>query len=704
MLTSRGLILWCVVSFSVIGCKAQQPKRFQAGAYTIDVTPQELPVLVNCYFPERSITEVKDSLHARCLVLDDGATRVALAVVDSCMLPRDLIDEAKRMAEQSTGIAVDHMMISATHTHSAPSVMGCLGSDPDEKYAKFLTAKIVEGIARAAKSLTPAKIGWAVIDDYEHTYCRRWIVRPDKIRADPFGEKTERARMHPMYLNPEVLGPSGPVDPAVSLLSVQSLEGHPIAVFANYSMHYVGTAPVSADYFGQFVKKIGELIGSGESKPGFVGIMSQGTSGDLMWRDYSRPAEDGDIHSIGEGVALTAFDAYEGIEYRDWAQLTMRETKLTLERRTPSPELLAKSKSIVEKLGGEKPTKMPDVYAREQIFLAEDPVRELKLQVLRVGDLGITAIPCEVYGITGLKIKAYSPLQPTFNIGLANGAEGYIPPPEQHKLGGYTTWPARSAGLEFEAEPKIVETLVGMLESVSGKPRRTASTMDGSMGDYPNEVLKAGPIAYWRMNELTGPRAADATKHDHHAAYESGVAFYLPGANADVTADSTVNRSPHFAGGRMKASVKELGSRYTVEMHFFNCLPSDARAVTGYLFSRWIDDSPDDQLALGGTKSRQRGILFMNDGLVLEGETEIQTNTWYHLACVRDGEKVTVFLNGKPEIVGTTKTGATGKDLFVGGAGDGAPAFEGKIDEVAVYTRALSAEEVGRHFSASVER
>ena len=50
------------------------------------------------------------------------------------------------------------------------------------------------------------------------------------------------------------------------------------------------------------------------------------------------------------------------------------------------------------------------------------------------------------------------------NIELANGSEGYIPPPEQHALGGYTTWPARTAGLEVQAEPKIVETVLWLFE------------------------------------------------------------------------------------------------------------------------------------------------------------------------------------------------------------------------------------------------
>ena len=84
----------------------------------------------------------------------------------------------------------------------------------------------------------------------------------------------------------------------------------------------------------------------------------------------------------------------------------------------------------------------------------------------------MVAIPNEVFGITGLKLKSQSPLQPLINLELANGAEGYIPPPEQHFLGGYTTWPARTAGLEIDAEPKIVDALLTLLEQISDHKKR----------------------------------------------------------------------------------------------------------------------------------------------------------------------------------------------------------------------------------------
>jgi hypothetical protein len=64
--------------------------------------------------------------------------------------------------------------------------------------------------------------------------------------------------------------------------------------------------------------------------------------------------------------------------------------------------------------------------------------------------------------------QAKSPLKPTFTIELANGYFGYIPPPEAHKLGGYTSWRARSSCLEVQAEPKILAATLDLLASVAG--------------------------------------------------------------------------------------------------------------------------------------------------------------------------------------------------------------------------------------------
>ena len=423
----------------------------KAGVATIDVTPEKFPVLVNGMFTERTATAALDKLHARAVVLDDGTTRLAIVVVDSCMMPREFLDQAKELASKPSGIPVENMCISATHTHSAPAVMGCLGCDADPVYPAFLQTQIVRAITLAAKNLVPAKAGWAVTHAPNHTFNRRWILRSDKIRNDPFGNPTVRANMHPGYQNPDFIGPSGPVDDSLSLLALRTLDDKPLAVLANFSMHYFGSGIVSSDYFGIFCEKLAKRIDA--QSPPWV-AMSQGTSGDLMWMDYGQPKSDMTIDRYADELAAIAFAAYGKIEYKTEVPLKMKETKLTLNRRVPNAERLEWAKKRLAALQGKKPVEQADIYAREAIFLHEEPKRELKLQAIRIGEvppksrnsslreiLYIAAIPNEVFAITGLQIKDWVIGSPCFVIELANGAEGYIPPPRQHDR-RIATWPA----------------------------------------------------------------------------------------------------------------------------------------------------------------------------------------------------------------------------------------------------------------------
>lgn len=468
--------------------------ELSAGAHAIDITPQQLPAIRNGGFTQRSYNKVLDKLHSRNFVLKSGDFTIAIAVVDSCMIPRDICNQAKHLASKKTGIPVDHILIASTHTHSAPSVMDfCLGTSSDPNYEKFLPAKLAEGIALAHANLEPARIGVMVVDAPNHTHCRRWLKHPDKYANDPFGEKTVRAMMHPGYQNPDYIGEAGPVDTSLSLLSIQSADGkRAIGLLANYSMHYFGAGGgFSADYYGLFCDLMEKKISDSDSneKP-FVAAMSQGTSGDLHWMDYSKPKKDNyGIDKYTAELADIAFDAFQEIVYKtDDPKLNMAETTLTLGRRLASKERIAWAKQLNAKRGDRRPKDRPEVYAEQVAWFIEHPREKLTLQAIRIGDLAITALPNEVYGITGLKLKAQSPFTTTFNMELANGAAGYIPPPEQHYLGGYTTWPARTAGLVPEAEPQIIDTLLGLLEKLSGEKRR-ALTSD-FYNDQQRETIK----------------------------------------------------------------------------------------------------------------------------------------------------------------------------------------------------------------------
>ena len=695
-------------------CTRLSLAEFRAGAAAVDVTPQKFPVIVVGSMLSRTATEVHTPLFAKAIVLDDGSTRLVIVVVDSCAMPRSLLDEAKAMAAKSTGIATENMLISATHTHSAPAAVGGLGTDPDPHYAPFLKVRLVEAIEKAAKNLVPARVGAGSGDAAPYTAVRRWVRRPDRVLDDPFGNPTVRANMHPGYQSEDATGPAGPTDPELSVISFQSRDGRPIALLANFSMHYYGSPAVGADYYGLFSDRMKERIAPGEgtpNQPPFVGIMSHGPSGDIWLRDYLKPAPKKpphDISSYTDALVNIAHEAYKTIQYRDDVRLAMTQTDLPLKFRTPDKQRLEWARGIVNAMEGGSPKNTTEVYAREAIFLHEQQGTSLILQALRIGDIGITAIPAEVYALTSLKLKAYSPLQPTVNIELANGTEGYIPPPEQHTLGGYNTWPARSASLEVNAEPKIVETAVRMLEEVAGKPRRQPAATRGAAAQA---VIESKPVSYWRMDEFCGPEAGDVLNR-HLGIYETGVLYYLDGARSDqFNSPGEINRASHFAGGRMRTLIPEMGKTYSVSMWFWNGMPNDARPVAGYLFSRGRDHAfgaPGDHLGIGGTEGHTGKLIFHNadkSNQVLGGSTVIERWTWNHVVLVRDGDKVSVYLNGnpKPEIDGKAKSPVppTVGQFFVGGRCDSYSNFEGRLDETAIYDRALTAEEVAKLYRAA---
>jgi neutral ceramidase len=463
-----ALSLFLSVAFSLRG---QDKKVFKAGAYAINISPLKYPVIINGGMTERTADKLNDPIHARCLVMDDGTTRVAMVIVDSCMMPRDLLDDAKQTASRATGIPPSQMLISATHTHSAPSVHGALGSDKDEEYARFLAPQIAKGIVEANNRREPARIGWAFGKDEKNVACRHWVMKPGAAATNPFGgTKDDTAQMNPAPTKMgEAIKPTGTPDPAVPVISVQRLNGEPLALYSAYSLHYVGkTQPVSADYFGVYCDEIAKRlnVSSGRS---FMAALANATSGDTWLMDYSKPRRtDYTLESVANDVAAAAMEAYSRIQYYDWVPLAMAESLLECGVRMPSVEEVAEAKEFAKKFEGRKPKDVPEVYAREVLLLSQmPPTRELKIQAIRIGGLGIGTIPNETYGSTGLYIKEKSPLKETFVVELANGCEGYIPPPELHPLGGYTCWRARTACLEPQSERKIRERVLEMLEKVA---------------------------------------------------------------------------------------------------------------------------------------------------------------------------------------------------------------------------------------------
>jgi len=452
---------------------ARNENKLLVGAAAGNITPR-LGVFINGGMFHLKATHIHDQLYVRCIMLDNGSKRVAIVVCDSCMIPREIFDRAKRMVQENTGLPKENILMAATHTHSAASAARLFQSTPDPKYLRLLTVRIADTVRCAINNLSPGKIGWGVGEEPHQVFNRRWYMKPGTIPANPLGKLDDKVKMNPRRGSPDLIKPAGPTDPDVTVISMQSKEGRPLALLANYTLHYVGgdvRGHISADYFGMFVDRIQQLLEADRMDPPFVGMITNGASADVNNIDFrvrgkrKRPYEQMGV--VADAVAAEAFRVVQKMQYLEHVALGTRQAEIQLGVRRPSKADIERAERIVAEIDGPEAKTREGVYAKEAIELSKysDKV-ELIVQAMRIGDIGIVAIPCEVFVEVGLEIKKKSPFETTFIIELANGYNGYLPTVDQHKLGGYETWPARSSYLEIGAAPKIINLSLELLNDL----------------------------------------------------------------------------------------------------------------------------------------------------------------------------------------------------------------------------------------------
>ena len=159
-----------------------------------------------------------------------------------------------------------------------------------------------------------------------------------------------------------------------------------------------------------------------------------------------------------------------------------------------------------------------------------------------------------------------------------------------------------------------------------------------------------------------------------------------------------------FAGGRLQARFKGLNDHYSVSLWMWNGMPAEGRPVAGWLFSRGWDHglaTSSEHLGIGGSSGHTGRLVFFrgsNPADIVAGKTEIPRWTWQHVAFVRNGDRVAVYLNGKLEL--DTKSTAVfppGLDfLHLAGRSDRQSNWEGRLDEIAIFNRSLSPTEVAQ--------
>jgi len=473
----NGLLLLavCVVAHAGVGATG-----LRVGTAAVDISPDVFPIQLR----SGKSDYVHDPLHVRAVAFENGEGRAVVALIDAIGYGRERSDEAKAIVAKETGWKPEQMLVCATHTHTAPK-----GGDTSPgriAYEEKRFQGIVKALRQAIRSLEPAEVGYAKDEEPGEVRNRRWLVKPGVVMLHPLGKQDKVRTNGP---RDKILKPAGPIDPEVCVVLARTRKGRPLGLIANYALHYVGGIPkvpgekgrligmASADYFGEFAR----LMPSRMRNPAnnFVAFMSNGSSGDINNIDFYRtrapraPFEQ--VQIVAQKTADAAWRAVQKIrKYDRDPVVAMRQREVEIRYRKPSPQDVALAEKVLKLPRKEREAinkRSTSVATRTVEYSGPDaPTTEKVLvQAVRIGQQAIVTMPFEVLVEIGLEIKAKSPFPNTFMTELANGGYGYLPPPNQHKLGGYETWLGTS---KFEEDTSDILTrhLLEMLAELKEAP------------------------------------------------------------------------------------------------------------------------------------------------------------------------------------------------------------------------------------------
>ena len=425
---------------------AQTPgaAALRVGAARVDVTPSpgELP---------KNSRGILDRLYARAIVLQSGTSTAALITVDTGAIPTALWQTVTARIEKELGIPTANVLLTATHTHSAG---GQRGADYEQK--------IVESVRLARQKLTPARVGYGTGQSYINV--NRQIIDPQTRR---WWEGPNR---------------EGPTDKTVAVLRFDTLAGEPIAVYYNYAVHAVIAGQldqVSADIPGAASTYVEDSYDGR-----LVAVWSSGAAGDQNPIYYQQTYDLRDIRtkeyaSRGIDISNAMPPGGEGLNRDDprVARLMNQQRQMVLSMgqflgeevmhvmrgidRTETTAAVSGSYATVTCPGRERTNQGRAGF--EGTYKEGSPV-EIRVGLLRIGDVMIGAVNAEVFNAIAQRLKRESPYKATMMATLTNGAarSGYIP--DDASYGKYTFEVLSSRLQPGCAESSIVGGILGLIE------------------------------------------------------------------------------------------------------------------------------------------------------------------------------------------------------------------------------------------------
>ncbi len=379
--------------------------EFRAAVTKVDVTPENLPVLVG-YAP-RQATGVNDRLYHRILAFDDGTTQFFLVSSEFGCISPALYDRVSATLAREHGIPAGSVWWTMTHTHSAPEVgsPGLLAAFLGERfhkpfdaaYATLVERRLIAGVLDARARLEPARLGagWG----FSQANINRRARLPD-------GRTT-------LGMNPD-----GPVDRRVGVLRLEKADGSLLALVANYAIHGTVLGSQSLLISGDVAGVVSNYV---EKKTGVPLLFINGAAGDLA-----------PIYSGMDGLTGGQLGQFE-ILLGD--RILEASAKIAGATSRVNLKLSALTVETPQKPGLAWPAELAD-YARTNAAgekLVRIPVRFLQVN----DDVAIWSAPLELFCEVSNGIRDRSPFPHTFYFGYANGWLGYLPSAAESPRGGY---------------------------------------------------------------------------------------------------------------------------------------------------------------------------------------------------------------------------------------------------------------------------
>jgi len=248
-------------------------------------------------------------------------------------------------------------------------------------------------------------------------------------------------------------------------------------------------------------------------------------------------------------------------------------------------------------------------------------------------------------------------------------------------------------------------TAIGYDDSgwVSGTNGVGYGSTNVTQADYGAAVSLTAPVGYWRLNESSGTTLIN-----------SGSGAGLNGTNFGATLGTAGPQPPSFNGFEANNAAPTFNGT-SGYMSVNNSLLNNKSAFT---LAGWVKATatPGSRIGLFGQNDCVE-FGFINPttlecwtpgGGSLDAAYSIPLNTWHHIVTVGNGSNIRIFVDGNLIGQGGTATASYGSSAFpfnIGGGGifdNTGNFFAGQIDEVAVFHRALSTNEITALYQAGI--